>query len=152
MIKFLSAITHLFLGSEIKFLPSDLIHRHGLYIYGILFCHRNRWIDIRLRMIDRLYIIQRMKIILIDLMFNFDILLDKLWDILLSSRSSIRCNRMTIDRVIGEWFVIEIRWWPIRIFILFFIHLLNITVNVALIIKKDLQIIPEIWHERCRER
>ena len=53
-------------------------------------------------MIDRLYIIQRMKIILIDLMFNFDILLDKLWDILLSSRSSIRCNRMTIDRLIGE--------------------------------------------------
>ena len=60
-------------------------------------------------MIDRLYIIQRMKIILIDLMFNLDILLDKLRDVLLPSRSSIRGNRMTIDRLIGERFVIEIR-------------------------------------------
>ena len=109
MIKFLSAITHLFLGSEIKFLTSDLIHRHGLYIYRILFCHRDRRIDIRLRMIDGLYIIHRMKIILIDLMFNLDILLDKLRDVLLPSRSSIRGNRMTIDRLIGERFVIEIR-------------------------------------------
>ena len=60
-------------------------------------------------MIDGLYIIHRMKIILIDLMFNLDILLDKLRDVLLPSRSSIRGNRMTIDRLIGERFVIEIR-------------------------------------------
>ena len=109
MIEFLSAIVHLFLGIQVKFLPSDLIHRHGLYIYRILFCHRGRRIDIRLRMIDGLYIIHRMKIILIDLMFNLDILLDKLRDVLLPSRSSIRGNRMTIDRLIGERFVIEIR-------------------------------------------
>ena len=60
-------------------------------------------------MIDGLYIIHRKKITLIDLMFNLDILLDKLRDVLLPSRSSIRGNRMTIDRLIGERFVIEIR-------------------------------------------